>query len=280
MVKTYRREPEEFVKEWYGKSAEFEWRRLQRNPYHRIEHMVTMHFLKKYLPRRGLILDAGGGPGRYSIELARQGYSVVLLDLVPEMLEIARRKAKRAGVKRNIKDFLQGSIDNLSRFQDGSFDAVICLGAPLNHLLSQEQRETAARELVRVTKKRGPIFVSVISRLGLLRSILTRFPQEMHYAKHHWMVGDYIPGLHGQGFTAAHWFLPEELRGLFEKQDAKILELAGLEGLSSHHEKETNSLYRDRERWQMWMEIILETCTHPSAVGSAEHFLLVARKKG
>jgi hypothetical protein len=94
------------------------------------------------------------------------------------------------------------------------------------------------------------------------------------------MVGDYIPGLHGQGFTAAHWFLPEELRGLFERQDAKILELAGLEGLSSHHEKETNSLYRDRERWQMWMEIILETCTHPSAVGSAEHFLLVARKRG
>jgi ubiquinone/menaquinone biosynthesis C-methylase UbiE len=117
--------------------------------------MVTMHFLQKYLPRRGLILDAGGGPGRYSIELARQGYSVALLDLVPEMLEIARRKAKRAGVKRNIKDFLQGSIDNLSRFQDGSFDAVICLGAPLNHLLSQEQRETAARELVRVAKKRG-----------------------------------------------------------------------------------------------------------------------------
>ena len=131
-----------------------------------------------------------------------------------------------------------------------------------------------------MAKKEAPIFVSVISRLGLLRTILTSFPQEMRYAKHHWTVGDYIPGLHGQGFTAAHWFLPEELRGLFEKQDAKVLEMAGLEGLSSHHQKETNSLYRDREKWQMWMEIILETCTHPSVAGSAEHFLLVARKKG
>jgi ubiquinone/menaquinone biosynthesis C-methylase UbiE len=281
MVKTtHRREPQEFVKEWYGKSAEFEWRRLQRDPYHRIEHMVTMHILQKYLPKRGLVLDAGGGPGRYAIELARQGHSIVLLDLVPEMLEIARRKAKRAGVKRNIKDILQGSIEDLSRFQDETFDAVLCLGAPLNHLLSQEQRETVAKELVRVAKKKAPIFVSVISRLGLLRTILTSFPQEMRYAKHHWTVGDYIPGLHGQGFTAAHWFLPEELRGLFEKQDAKVLEMAGLEGLSSHHQKETNSLYRDREKWQMWMEIILETCTHPSVAGSAEHFLLVARKKG
>lgn len=149
----------------------------------------------------------------------------------------------------------------------------------MNHLLSQEQRETAAKELVRVAKKKAPIFVSVISRLGLLRTILTCFPQEMRYAKHHWTVGDYIPGLHGLGFTAAHWFLPEELRSLFEKQNAKTLEMAGLEGLSSHHQKETNKLYRDREKWQMWMEMILETCTHPSVVGNTEHFLLVARKK-
>lgn len=279
MVKVHRREPEEFVKELYGKGAETEWRRLQRDPYNRIEHMVTTHFLQKYLPKRELILDAGGGPGRYAIELARQGYSVVLLDIAPEMLEIAQRKVKRAGVKRNIKDFLQGSIEDLSRFQDGTFDAVLCLGAPLNHLLSQKQRETAAKELVRVAKKKAPIFVSVISRLGLLRSILTYFPQEMRYARHHWTVGDYIPGLHGQGFTAAHWFLPEELRSLFEKQNAKTLEMAGLEGLSSHHQKETNKLYRDREKWQMWMEMILETCTHPSVVGNTEHFLLVARKK-
>jgi hypothetical protein len=40
----------------------------------------------------------------------------------------------------------------------------------------------------------------------------------MQYAKHHWEIGDYIPGLQGQGFTATHWFLPEELRVLFEKQ--------------------------------------------------------------
>jgi hypothetical protein len=80
MVKTHRREPEEFVKGWYGQSAEFEWERLQRDPYHRIEHMVTVHFLQKFLSKRGVILDARGGPGRYTIELARQGYSVVLLE--------------------------------------------------------------------------------------------------------------------------------------------------------------------------------------------------------
>jgi 2-polyprenyl-3-methyl-5-hydroxy-6-metoxy-1,4-benzoquinol methylase len=271
---------DKIVKDWYSSHASTEWRRLQQDPYHRIEFIITNHFLKKYLPNRGTILDAGGGPGRYSIELARQGYSIVLLDLVPEMLETARKKMRREGVLRKVRQFVQGSVEDLSAFSNGSFDAVLCLGAPLNHLLEAKQREKAAEELVRVAKKNAPIFVSVISRIGLLKTILANFPHEMRYAKHHWEVGDYVPGLQGEGFTAAHWFLPEELRELFERRGVQVLEMAGLEGLSSHLQKETNRLYRDREKWSMWAEILLDTCAHPSVVGNAEHFLLVGKKQG
>jgi len=270
----------EMVKEWFAKTARGEWRRLQRDPYHKIEFIVTMHFLEKYLPRHGLVLDAGGGPGRYTIELAKRGYDVVLLDFVPEMLELAKKRIRRAGVLRKVKQFVQGSVEDLSIFPNERFDAVLCLGAPLCHLLNANQREKAVKELVRVAKKEAPIFVSVISRIGLLRSILVEFPHEMQYAKHHLEVGDYVPGLQGEGFTAAHWFLPEELHDLFEKHDVKMLEMAGLEGLSSHHEKKTNRLSKDKEKWKMWMEILLKTCTHPSVVGSSEHFLLVCRKAG
>ena len=262
------------------KKAPDEWRRLQRNPYHQIEFIITTRFLEKYLPNHGLVLDAGGGPGRYTIELAKQGYEVVLLDFVPEMLKLARKKIKQAGVFGKVKQFVQGSIEDLSMFSNETFDAVLCLGAPLCHLLNDEQREKAAAELVRVAKIGAPIFVSVISRIGLLKTILVRFQHEMKYAKHHWEVGNYIPGQQGEGFTAAHWFLPEELRELFEKQNVEVLEMAGLEGLSSHHEKETNKLYKDQEKWKMWMEILLKTCTHPSVIGSSEHFLLVCKKNG
>ena len=271
---------QEIVKEWFTKKAGMEWRRLQRNPYHQIEFVVTMYFLEKYLPKNGLVLDAGGGPGRYTIELAKRGYNVVLFDLSPEMLKLARKKIKRAGVAGKVKQFVQGSVEDLSLFSSETFDAVLCLGAPLCHLLNVKQREKAAAELARVAKRDAPIFVSVISRIGLLRTILIRFPHEMQYARHHWEVGNYIPGQQGEGFTAAHWFLPEELCSLFEKQNVKILEMAGLEGLSSHHEKETNKLFKDREKWRMCMEILLKTCTHPSVVGSSEHFLLVCRKRG
>lgn len=278
-METNEKEVEEIVKEWFAKTARGEWRRLRQDPYHQIEFIITMHFLEKYLPKRGLILDAGGGPGRYAIELAKRGYDVVLLDLVPEMLKLAKKKIRRAGVLRRIKQFVQGSVEDLSMFPNERFDAVLSLGAPLCHLLNAKQRVKAAEELVRVAKRDAPIFVSVISRIGLLRSILVEFPHEMKYAKHHWEVGDYVPGLQGEGFTAAHWFMPEELHELFQKQGVEILEMAGLEGLSSHHRKETNRLHKDKEKWKIWMEILLKTCTHPSVVGSSEHFLLVCRKR-
>jgi SAM-dependent methyltransferase len=275
-----KRKIEETVKGWFTKKAGVEWRRLQRNPYHEIEFIVTMHFLEKYLPKSGLVLDAGGGPGRYTIELAKRGYDVVLLDLVPDMLKLARRKIKKAEVAEKVRQFAEGSIEDLALFDGETFDAVLCLGGPLCHLLDVKQREKAASELVRVAKKDAPIFVSVIGRIGLIKSMLTRFQNEMTHAKHHWETGNYIPGLYGDGFTAAHWFLPEELKELFEKRNVEVLEMAGLEGLSSHFEKETNKLYKDQEKWNMWFELLLETCTHPSVVGGCEHFLLVCRKLG
>lgn len=270
---------EKLVKGWFAKTADYEWKRLKQDAYHQLEFIVTNHFLEKYLPKKGLVLDAGGGPGRYTIELAKKGYDVILLDLVKKMLEIAKKQIKKERVQRKVKRMVEGSVTDLSTFIDETFDAVLCLGGPLSHLLSSEQRETAAKELVRVAKKDAPLFVSVIGRFGLLKTILKEIPEEMKYCKHHLEVGDYIPGVQGKGFTAAHWFTPEELQGLFEKQNVETLDLAALEGLSSHLEEATNRLYEDKEKWNMWVDILIKTCNQPSIVGTAEHILYIGRKR-
>ena len=79
--------------------------------------------------------------------------------------------------------------------------------------------------------------------------------------------------------TVKEWYKHGASNEWQRLQGVKTLETAGLEGLSSHHGKETNKLYRDQEKWRMWVEILLKTCTHPSVVGNAEHFLLVGRKQ-
>ena len=68
---------EKLTKRLYGDYAGEEQKRLGKNSYFWLEYETTMTFLKKYLPKKGLILDAGGGPGRYTIELAKKGYKTI-----------------------------------------------------------------------------------------------------------------------------------------------------------------------------------------------------------
>ena len=96
------------------------------------------------------------------------GYNVILLDLTPKLLEIARKKIRKARVQSMVKQIIEGSIDDLSMFKDNTFDAVLCLGGALSHIVVEERREKAIDELVRVAKKNAPIFISVIGRLAAL----------------------------------------------------------------------------------------------------------------
>ncbi len=267
------------VKDFYTEQVRQEWRRLQKDAYRRLEFETTLHFLAQYLPPHGLILDAGGGPGRYTLELARRGYQVTLLDYTPANLDFARRRIRRAGLQRQVTEVVEGSIVDLSRFADNTFDAVLCSGGPLSHVVDGGQRARAIAELTRVAKKGAPLFVSVMGRLGVLVTILNIGPEEVAMPHYRALrdTGDY----HGQhGFTACHFFLPEELRQAFTRPDLHILEMAGLEGISSHHRKTLNRLARQPALWQIWRETHFQTCTHPSVVGLSEHMLIVCRKTG
>lgn len=269
---------ESLVKEFYTANVRKEWRRLVRDPYHRLEFDTSMHFLEKYLPKNGLILDAGGGPGRYTVELAKKGYEVVLLDMTPANLAFAKRRIRRAKVKNKIRNVVEGSIVDLSRIADGEFDAVLCLGGPLSHIVDAQKRDKAICELIRVAKPGAPIFVSVMGRLSLLVVELTLFQEEiaMPHFKQIRDTGDYAGDA---GFTACHFFLPEELREAFSGKGVEIRELAGLEGISSNHRRKLNKLAKDETLWRTWLETHYQTCTHPAIVGTSEHMLIVSTKQ-
>ena len=265
------------VKNYYTGYVRKEWRRLIKDAYHRLEFETTLHFMKKHFPRKGLLLDAGGGPGRYTVTLAQQGYELVLLDMTPANLDFARRQIKRAKLQHKVKEVVEGSIIDLSRFDDNTFDGVLCLGGPLSHVLDKRQRARAVSELIRVAKPGAPIAMSVMSRLSLLVVELTMFPEEVTMPHYQQLLntGDYL----GQyGFTACHFFLPEEFRAMFDKAGAEVLTMVGLEGISSSHRAALNSIARDEPRWKVWRDTHFKTCTHPAVVGISEHMLIVAQK--
>jgi len=257
--------------------VEREWNRLVRDAYHSLEFLVTMHYIRKHFPPNGKILDAGGGPGRYSIELCRAGYNVVLLDFSPKCIATAKDKFKSEpdAVQNRLLEFVLGDIRDLSRFETNHFDAVISLGGPLTHISDEAERIIAMSELVRVAKPGAVIYVSVMGHLAVLRTVLIKFSDELLDSSFQTLIkkGDTI----GSTGSIWHFFRAEELRKLAESCGLTTIEMAGCEGLSTGLKEATNLVAQDEAKWERWVNLALETSAEPAVVDMSEHILYVGR---
>jgi ubiquinone/menaquinone biosynthesis C-methylase UbiE len=108
--------------------------------------------VKSFVPQGANILEAAAGTGSISVAVADTVATVLCTDLSPKMLNIAKIKARRNGV-RNI-NFAERSIYELGE-EDSSFDVVIA--SQVLHLLDDPTR--AAAELRRVS--RGKVITAI-----------------------------------------------------------------------------------------------------------------------
>jgi glycine/sarcosine N-methyltransferase len=92
--------------------------------------------LERLFEARGVrrILDAACGTGQHAIALARRGYQVVGADLSAAMVERARENAEESGAAVR---FMVAGLGELATLGE-TFDAVLCLGNSLPHLLTAE----------------------------------------------------------------------------------------------------------------------------------------------
>jgi SAM-dependent methyltransferase len=108
--------------------------------------------------KKGRLLDAGCGSGKYSIPLKMRGFDVVGMDVSLKALRMLNESSKSRDVD---IDILAGNIFQLP-FTDCSFDFVWCYGV-LQHLLSKE-REYAKREFQRILTTEGLLFIEVFGK--------------------------------------------------------------------------------------------------------------------
>ena len=89
------------------------------------------------------VLDTACGTGWQAIALEQKGYRTAGCDASPEMIERARANASQAQVNARfeVADFTQ-----LEKFPE-TFDAILCLGNSLPHLLSQEELVDAMQRM-------------------------------------------------------------------------------------------------------------------------------------
>jgi SAM-dependent methyltransferase len=271
------------VRAYYAGFGEQEWVRLTNPAGDGVaEFAVTTHAISTYLHGAARVLDIGGGPGRYTIWLAEQGHRVVLADLSPAMLQIARREVDRAGAGSAVEEIVEADACDLSRWPDRSFDAALCLG-PFYHLPHAADRESAAAELARVVRPGGIVFVALMPRATLLRRTLALADERHHLAQPDFMArlleqGIFLNDVPGR-FTAAYGACPPEVAPFFERHGFTTLALLAAEGIAAGLGAALAELAAsDPAAYRAVLDVVVQTAGDSSILGTSNHLLYVGRR--
>jgi ubiquinone/menaquinone biosynthesis C-methylase UbiE len=258
-----------------------EQERLLRGGAGRLEYLRTRELLARHLPPApATVLDVGGGAGAYALPLAREGYSVHLIDAVELHVEQAR-EASASQPDAPLASAQPGDARRLV-WDDGSVDAVLLLG-PLYHLTSREDRLRALGEAYRVVSPGGVVAAAAVSRFastyeGLLRGFL-KDPTFRDIVERDVREGQHRnPTGRAEWFTTAYFHLPEELRNEATEAGLSVEALVGIEG-PAWILPDLDSWLEDDRRRSTLLEAIRRVEAQASLLGATAHILVVGRRR-
>lgn len=255
------------VEQYYDQKAPF-YDGEYKTPFFQLYNAITWENIKRFLPEKGLILDAGGGTGEWAIRLAERGFNIVLTDISQGMLRQARLKLEEKNIK-NVT-LQRADIRDMSCFSDNTFDMILVQGDPLSYCGDAEK---AVKEVYRVLICGGHCIASVDSMYYFVLKLIKM---------ERWDVLNPLlktgKATFQTGFTI-QYFTPETLRNLFEGAGFEIVRLLGKPVFSSVILRETaHRLLRDKKTFQKVLELELQCCDNAALTGFASHLEIVGKK--
>lgn len=273
------------IARFYDAYGEREWIRLEATAYGRLQAIIHADFLRRHVSSGQRVLDAGCGPGRFTMELVELGARPVALDISPLQLSAAAERCRQAGKGHRVEAFLEGDIADLSSFPDESFDAVVCFGGPLSYV--RDKRHQAAAELVRVTRQGGPLLVSVMSRFGATCNVVRRASLDVlrdPVAGKVWSVLDegdlsgFPSRSAGKTHPPMHLYSSGELAMLFESCD--VIALAGSNVTAVEGDPLFEEVAADADAWATAVDVERRLCQQPGLLDAGSHLIAVVRRYG
>jgi S-adenosylmethionine-dependent methyltransferase len=240
-----------------------------KTPPGRIRSELAWENVRRSLPRNGSkyrALDVGGGTGFASVQLARMGFHVTLLDGSEEMLRIAREQAE-AGPARERISFCRANAGQLPElFDAGSFDVVVC-----HNLLEYVERPSATvRDISHVLRKDGMLSILVRNRAGeVLRAAIKSGDWELATAN--LSAETVVDSLYGESVRV---FALEEVRDLLTQAGLEVVAEHGVRVFFdyTHLENLTDASYS-----QMF-ELESALGARPEFVAIARYIQVIARR--
>ncbi len=236
----------------------------------RVEYLTTMKYVEKYLTPGARIIEIGAGTGRYSHTLARMGYAVDAVELIPHNIEIFKENTLDS---ENVT-VTEGNATDLSAFESNRYDITLLLG-PMYHLFTEEEKITALSEAIRVTKKGGTIFVSYCME----------DPSIVQYG----FIRGGLPSLLEKGILDLETFKassnPDDLFVLHRKSEIEAmrsifnvtpLHLVATDGYANHMRPTFAEM--DDFTYDIYLKYHFATCERQDLIGMSNHTLDIFRK--
>ena len=119
---------------------------------------VELPFIEEQLQAAGAhrVLDAACGTGQHALALAQRGYSVVGTDLSARMIQKAAANAREQVVA---AEFVAAGFGELHEHVGGEFDAVLCLGNSLPHVLTPVDLSAALADFAACLRPGGLLLI-------------------------------------------------------------------------------------------------------------------------
>jgi len=219
----------------------------------------------------GHICDIGCGPGRYAIEMLKQGYDVTLFDLSEPLLNFAKSQIDQMGLQAT--RFIHSDARNMSALETEAFDGVLLMG-PLYHLSQANDRRHVLSELKRILKPEGVAVVAYLNAWGVVRTGMS----------------DFLDGYKDMSFVYSMlepidlgiWHLSTPTSALEEVRsvDFDIVTYAGVEGFAGGMKVILEKVAAEQpEAYANIVQFAVETCELKQYRDATDHLHIICRKE-
>lgn len=229
-----------------------------------------------------VILDAGGGTGRWICDLSKiYNSKFVLYDLSKDMLEVAKKNITKAGVENRVT-IVQGNLTDMSQIEGESIDNIVSIYSPISFVY---EKEKAISELHRVLKKGGKLIIMGHGYYNAIDSKINNYgsePSELEELVSNEQVkwGIHVPKLNVFSQETMDVMLKDSGFNIERNYGVPVFVRPGVEDWDSTNSQKSNISKRleDQEFYNKVFELEMKFNSLPESVNRGMNIFTVAVK--